>query len=378
MTEQAQKDHPPTSNIDPLTSQVAHANRMAFDANERYWQGRPEPTEKEKIAVLQEALKEEKLTPDEKSLIQLCLKMQWSSLLVIQRLKSGECPDSALKAAKKVNTVTSQIDAHPLRQVDIVRGFKHDVGTPIGTIAGLLELTVDPNVLLDLDSNPPQQTETYRQRIIYDAEEVKESALNLALQIADLEEPRLFGVGTIIAQELDHLPLDIISHYVCINTASGKEHTPRSFTNTAAPFSFGIRSVAKVAIGRVINNAVKACQIAQKKRNASDYQPSIAVVMKIDLASQKYIIHISDNGIGMDKERREILQKVLANARTGIASAPLTGQNGSSQLEGMGIGLGLAAIRLAKNGGAISLIKSKPWRGTKIRIVLPITQPPTD
>ena len=98
-----------------------------------------------------------------------------------------------------------------------------------------------------------------------------------------------------------------------------------------------------------MSNAVKYLKPHEKQHQ---------IDVKIEITENKAVIHLADNGVGIDSEHIEHIFKLFFRT------------NDSSNTEGSGIGLYIVKEAITKMNGKIS-VYSTPQRGTSFEIVIP-------
>lgn len=101
----------------------------------------------------------------------------------------------------------------------------------------------------------------------------------------------------------------------------------------------------------LLENALDACRVDGRK---SAHRVHLALGREDGLA----VLHVEDNGIGMDRETRERIFTLFFS---------------SKGLEGTGLGLFIANKVVEKHGGRIS-VDSEPGRGTRFTVRLPLSR----
>jgi two-component system phosphate regulon sensor histidine kinase PhoR len=226
--------------------------------------------------------------------------------------------------------------------VDFINNMTHEFKTPISTISLASEAISNPAVIED-----KARLIRYNQ-VIKDENDRMRQQVEKILQMAMLEKGdyeldlREIDLNYIIKQAAHYLQLQVEASF-------GKVHCTLN-----APFHKILAD--QVHITNIIHNILD---------NARKYSPEKPEIMiSTENKGGSIFINISDNGIGIMEEHLPRIFDKYYRVPTG----------NQHDIKGFGLGLSYVDLMVKAHSGKIE-IKSKPGRGTTVRIELPVILP---
>jgi signal transduction histidine kinase len=243
-------------------------------------------------------------------------------------------------AHRLVKEQNEQLRAADRLKDEFVALISHDLRTPLTSIMGYLELTMDDTELTDEQRGYLEVVERNSQRLIH--------LVNDLLFVARLEAGQL---------ELDRKDLDLAA----IVRQSAEEAKPRARAKrielTCEAGDLATVSADKGRMFQLLDNLVS---------NAIKFTPEGGEVhVRVSRSAESVWIELRDTGIGIAHDEQEQLFERFFRATTAR----------DEQIPGTGLGLYIARAIVEAHGGQIA-VESEPGAGTLFRIELPLALTP--
>ena len=250
--------------------------------------------------------------------------------------------DITEKKAKEQELIEAKNKAEEMNRLKsyFLANMSHELRTPMVSILGFSE------ILLDLTSDP--ETRNYAEMIHKGATRLMDT-LNLILNLSLIEAETL---------ELSKARMDVVSELNEIVKSffpvAEKKNLYLSFEKDCESLLIHTdKRILKEALSNLINNAVKFTD-----------EGGVSVNLRTEDVKDKAFaeIRITDTGIGINKETREIIWQEYRQASEGY----------SRSFEGTGLGLTVAKNFINKIGGDVIIEDSEPGKGTTFLVTLPL------
>ncbi len=223
-------------------------------------------------------------------------------------------------------------------KTDFINNMTHELKTPISTISLSSEVLLRPDI-----KDNPERIQRYA-KIIYEENARLQSQVEKVLQLAKLDKGEVklnyepLELNEMIQQTLD-------AHEPEMEHNEGKLHFVSDIKNA-------VINGDRVHIGNILHNLVdNACKY-------SENTPAISIELKED--AKNYIVSISDNGIGIDKEHLPYIFDKFYRVPTG----------NRHDVKGFGLGLYYVKQIIEKHDGKITAASQK-GKGSTFKLTLP-------
>ena len=245
--------------------------------------------------------------------------------------------DEIEKVANSFNSLMERIGTLIDSQRNFLMDASHELKTPLTVIQTEIEML----------QMKPDLTVEERENLQHLVAEV-EYASKLAVDLIYLS--RLESAVAVNFAEVDMRPLvqEIVSHHLPI---AKRKDVSVSVKGEAGCVVNADRELLSRAISNVLENAIKYSRRGGK----------VAVTLSADRGSTKAVLAVSDNGDGISAEE---LPRVFDRFYR-------TKSSRSSDEKGSGLGLSIAKRIVEQHNGRIG-IESKPGKGSKVEIVIPL------
>ncbi len=253
------------------------------------------------------------------------------------RLKEAEGNDEIAELAQTFNGMLDRLETSFETQHNFVSNASHELRTPLTSIIGEAELALDK----------PRTDEQYRQSlsiILREAERLKHitsSLLNLAQTGFDgkKQQQEVLRIDELLLEVKDSADKIASGNCIHIDYSLLPEDELKLYTK-------GNPQLLKLALSNIVLNACK-------------YSYNRPVTLALTATSEKIIIIVKDQGIGIpEKELKYIYDPFFRASNTG-------------QFKGYGIGLPLSRNIIRMHHGDI-VVSSVVEQGTVVQISLPI------
>lgn len=246
--------------------------------------------------------------------------------------KTDEGNKRLLKTIEEFKVVQSSKD-------DFVANVSHEIRTPINTICGMSDLMLREKLPAKIKDN---------------MQAVQMAGRNLMGVVSDMLDYSELQSGNIELEEEAYNITSTINDVINMTMAKKKEKQIELVVDCDANLPSVLLGDEK-KIRRVIVNLVD---------NAIKFTESGGVCLRIGFRKESYginlVVMVKDTGIGMDAEN-------LENLFTSFSQVDASRKR---QEGGLGLGLAICHALVEKMGGAIT-VKSKPGKGTAIKMVVP-------
>lgn len=227
---------------------------------------------------------------------------------------------------------------------ELLGRVSHELRTPLGAILGFAEL-----IELQSQRETDEQLRSHLRNII-------EQSIYLSRLIDDLIDVAEMDQGRLGLQMMEILPAELLAEAL-MHTQDAVELrglTLRGELDPALPARLmGDRKRLLQIMTNLLSNAVK-------------YSAVGSVTLRLMAASPgRWIIEVSDSGQGISESH---LERIFD---------PFWREEGSTKAHSKGYGLGLTLVRqLAELMGGEVVVQSKPGRGSRFQVKLPLIAPP--
>jgi two-component system phosphate regulon sensor histidine kinase PhoR len=222
---------------------------------------------------------------------------------------------------------------------DFINNMTHELKTPISTISLSSEM-----ILKNDFTNDPERLKRYA-NIIYKENKRLENQVERVLNVAKLDKHELILQKTKI--DIHQLILEAKETFE-FNQLEHNGKISLSLNATNAIFNADPVHITNV-IYNLLDNAIKYCENT----------PEISLKTKNE--DKKFILEITDNGIGMKKEDLKNIFEKFYRVPTGNLH----------NVKGFGLGLFYVRMIIEQHGGTVK-VKSDVGKGTSFCISLPI------
>jgi signal transduction histidine kinase len=260
----------------------------------------------------------------------------------MMKLPVPKTNDEIEKVADSFNSLMGRIVSLIDSQRNFLMDASHELKTPLTVIQTEIEmLQMKPNL-----------TAEERENLQHLVAEV-EYASKLAVDLIYLS--RLESAVAVNSAEVDMRPLvqEIVSHHLPI---AKRKDVSVSVKGDAGCVVNADRELLSRAISNVLENAIKYSRRGGK----------VAVTLSADRGSAKAVLSIIDNGAGISADE---LPRVFDRFYR-------TRSSRSGDEKGSGLGLSIAKRIVEQQNGRIG-IESKPGKGSKVEIVIPLIRLPS-
>jgi two-component system, OmpR family, phosphate regulon sensor histidine kinase PhoR len=222
---------------------------------------------------------------------------------------------------------------------DFINNMTHELKTPISTISLSSEM-----ILKNDFTNDPERLKRYA-NIIYKENKRLENQVERVLNVAKLDKHELILQKTKI--DIHQLILEAKETFE-FNQLEHNGKISLSLNATNAIFNADPVHITNV-IYNLLDNAIKYCENT----------PEISLKTKNE--DKKFILEMSDNGIGMKKEDLKNIFEKFYRVPTGNLH----------NVKGFGLGLFYVRMIIEQHGGSVK-VKSEIGKGTSFCISLPV------
>lgn len=274
------------------------------------------------------------------------LLFQKSKLEKLVAERTSELEQQAIELKKKKEEVekkNAELDEMLSIKNRILSIIAHDLKNPLTAIVGILSL------LNDKTKDKKSEEYTYITEATRASKKLQEQMENI-LEWARIQTKEIF-----------YSPKDIsIAAYVKDSVSLLKETAEQknisiTIEDYTSHYAYADGRMVSTIIRNLVNNAIKFTDENGK------------ILIKAEEDAQSVILHIKDNGIGMDQETVSILFNKEMNTST----------FGTNNEKGSGLGLKICHDFVVSNKGTIE-INSEKGKGTTITIKLPIGEKMAD
>lgn len=246
--------------------------------------------------------------------------------------KTDESNKRLLKTIEELKVVQGSKD-------DFVANVSHEIRTPINTICGMSDLMLREKLPAQIKDN---------------MQAVQTAGRNLMGVVSDMLDYSELQSGNIELEEEAYNITSTINDVINMTMAKKEKKQIELVVDCDANLPSVLLGDEK-KIRRVILNLVD---------NAIKFTESGGVCLRIGFRRESYginlLVMVKDTGIGMDAES-------LENLFTSFSQVDASRKR---QEGGLGLGLAICHALVEKMGGAIT-VKSKPGKGTAIKMVVP-------
>ena len=219
----------------------------------------------------------------------------------------------------------------------------HDLKNPFASIIGLSELQ-----LLEIENENYEGVKEYAQMIHHSSQKAMELLTNLLLwartQTGRYDyKPQRFNLNEAIDEEIDLLRDTAVLKSISVE-----------FDRSSNIFLFADKAMMKLVIRNLLSNGVKFSH------------PGETIQVSAEQTDEEVIIHVADNGVGIDPERLEMLFKIENRYS----------RAGTNNEMGSGLGLLLCKEFIELHGGKI-WAESEPGSGSIFSVSIPVMEPAT-
>ncbi|MGY6562334.1 MAG: sensor histidine kinase [Luteibaculaceae bacterium] len=261
-------------------------------------------------------------------LLNMWVMVSVSLLLVVSIITAFGISIKTIFLQRKINAIKN----------DFINNITHELKTPIATISLACEVLGDRNV-----EKTPEKINRYVKMITDETKRLGvlvENVLRTAL--LDRKEVRLKE------DDMDmHQIVSDVAHNMEIQ-AQSKGGSISVFLTAREPFIVGDSVHITNVIYNLIDNAIKY----------TPEKPNIELATESD--EKYFILHITDNGVGISKENQKKIFEKLYRVPTGNVH----------NVKGFGLGLSYVKLIIDKHFGKIS-VKSEVGKGSTFTIKLP-------
>jgi two-component system sensor histidine kinase ArlS len=255
---------------------------------------------------------------------------------ISQRIATSNRKDELNQLVQTFNSLLERLETSFNNQKSFIANASHELSTPLTAISSQLEVALLQN-----------RSEKEYKTVLASVQEDVVDLNNLVRKLLELAKA---GAGKGISLEPVRIDEVMLRAVVEVNKLHQNYHVLLSFDEIpdeeALCYIYGNEELLFIAFKNIIENACK-------------YSPSHEAWVSIAIKTDKKIIRIKDEGIGMTKdELKKIFEPFFRSQRAENISGGL----------GLGLSMSSGIIRLHK--GEIN-IESEPGKGSVFTIVLP-------
>ena len=256
-----------------------------------------------------------------------------------ERLPMTGTGDELHELGRSFNDLLDRLHESYERQRRFTGDASHQLRTPLTAIQGQVDLALRQ----ERSSDEYRRVLTLVQRKTYHVRQTVESLLFLARTDAEAQEPQLEPIE-LSAWALDHL-----------RSFSGPRASDVRL-EAASPGPLWVRAHSSL-LAELLDNLLE---------NAAKYsEPGTSIVVHLGREGDRAALTVEDSGIGIAEEE-------IPHVFEPFYRSPEARRRGSS-----GLGLGLSvAVRLARLFGGRLEVTSKPNRGSRFTLLLPLAEKP--
>ncbi len=243
------------------------------------------------------------------------------------------------EGSKQLLGVIEQLEEVQGSKDDFLANVSHEIRTPINTICGISEIILN---------------EDLPEKVKEDIMGIRQAGKNLTSVVRDILDFSELQSGKIELEEEEYNITSTINDVINMTFAKKKNKNIELIVDCAANIPsvlLGDEKKLRRIIMNLVDNAVKFTE---------EGFVSIEIGCRKETYGINLVITVKDTGIGMDAESMEKL--FISFSQIDASRARQEG----------GVGLGLAiSHQLARKMGAAITMKSKPGKGTTVKVVVP-------
>ena len=255
---------------------------------------------------------------------------------ISRRIATNKTKDELNELAKTFNSLLERLEGSFNNQKSFISNASHELSTPLAAISSQLEVALMQN----------RNEQEYKNILA----SVQEDVVRLNNLVRKLLELAKAGSGKGITLEPIRVDEILLSAVEEVTKLHQSYQVFFSFDqipdDDSSCYVYGNEELLYIAIKNIIENACK-------------YSPSHNAWVNFAIQSDKKVIRIKDEGIGMTKEEmNKVFEPFFRSEKAGIIS------------DGLGLGLSMSSGIIRLHKGDIS-IESEPDKGSVFTIVLP-------
>jgi len=255
---------------------------------------------------------------------------------ISRRIFTTNRKDELNELAKTFNSLLERLETSFNNQKSFISNASHELSTPLASISSQLEVTLLQN----------REKEEYKKVLA----SVQEDVVRLNNLVKKLLELAKAGTGKGINLEPVRVDEILLSAVEEVNTLHPNYQIHFSFDDIpedeALCYIYGNEELLFIAFKNIIENACK-------------YSSSHKAWVNIEIRTDKKIIRIKDEGIGMTQDEiQKVFEPFFRSEKAGSIS------------EGLGLGLSMSSGIIRLHKGDIT-IQSEPDKGSIFTITLP-------